>query len=151
MIEATESLLPACKPRWKETFRKICFFLKKVFTKPETCGMILFVRERRKRERIEYGALAQLVEQAFRCLSPVPILHRKAVNVKSAQNLAGIFGAIAQLVARYIRIVEVRGSNPLSSTKIVREHSFRTIILYHLSKHQSCKRKESRSMQDIRS
>ena len=64
-----------------------------------------------------FGALAQLVEQAFRCLSPVPILHRKAVNVKSAQNLAGIFGAIAQLVARYIRIVEVRGSNPLSSTK----------------------------------
>ena len=62
------------------------------------------------------GALAQLVEQAFRCLSPVPILHRKAVNVKSAQNLAGIFGAIAQLVARYIRIVEVSGSNPLCST-----------------------------------
>ena len=102
-------------------------------------------------DRSSYGALAQLVEQAFSCLSPVPILHRKAVNVKSAQNLAGIFGAIAQLVARYIRIVEVRGSNPLSSTKIVREHSFRTIILYHLSKHQSCKRKESRSMQDIRS
>ena len=99
----------------------------------------------------QFGALAQLVEQAFRCLSPVPILHRKAVNVKSAQNLAGIFGAIAQLVARYIRIVEVRGSNPLSSTKIVREHSFRTIILYHLSKHQSCKRNESRNMQDIRS
>ena len=99
----------------------------------------------------KFGALAQLVEQAFRCLSPVPILHRKAVNVKSAQNLAGIFGAIAQLVARYIRIVEVRGSNPLSSTKIDREHSFRTIILYHLSKHQSCKRNESRNMQDIRS
>ena len=83
MIEATESLLPACKPRWKETFRKICFFLKKVFTKPETCGMILFVRERRKRERIEYGALAQLV-------------------------------------ARDIRIVEVRGSTPLCSTTKVR-------------------------------
>lgn len=27
-----------------------------------------------------------------------------------------IDGAIAQLVARYIRIVEARGSNPLSST-----------------------------------
>ena len=27
------------------------------------------------------------------------------------------YGALAQLVARYIRIVEVRGSNPLSSTK----------------------------------
>ena len=117
MIEATESLLPACKPRWKETFRKICFFLKKVFTKPETCGMILFVRERRKRERIEYGALAQLVERTNSNASPLLILYQKAVNVKSAQNLTGIFGAIAQLVARYIRIVEVRGSNPLSSTK----------------------------------
>ena len=59
-----------------------------------------------------------MVEQAFSCLSPLPILHRKAVNVKSAQNLARIFGAIAQLVARYIRIVEVRGSNPLSSTTV---------------------------------
>ena len=97
----------------------------------------------------EFGALAQLVEQAFSCLSPVSILHRKAVNVKSAQNLAGIFGAIAQLVARYIRIVEVRGSNPLSSTKIVREHSFRTIILCHLSKYQSCKRKKSRIKRDL--
>ena len=65
----------------------------------------------------KFGALAQLVEQAFRCSSPLLILHQKAVNVKSTQNLAGIFGAIAQLVARYIRIVEVRGSNPLSSTK----------------------------------
>ena len=64
----------------------------------------------------KFGALAQLVEQAFRCSSPLLILHQKAVNVKSTQNLAGIFGAIAQLVARYIRIVEVRGSNPLSST-----------------------------------
>ena len=63
------------------------------------------------------GGLAQLVELAFRCSSPLLILHQKAVNVKSTQNLAGIFGAIAQLVARYIRIVEVRGSNPLSSTK----------------------------------
>ena len=42
----------------------------------------------------------------------------KAVNVRSAQNLAKIFGALAQLVARYIRIVEARGSNPLSSTTI---------------------------------
>ena len=34
-----------------------------------------------------------------------------------AQKITTKFGAIAQLVARYIRIVEVRGSNPLSSTK----------------------------------
>ena len=48
----------------------------------------------------KFGALAQLVEQAFRCSSPLLILHQKAVNVKSTQNLAGIFGAIAQLVER---------------------------------------------------
>ena len=42
----------------------------------------------------------------------------KAVNVRSAQNLAKIFGALAQLVARYIRIVEVSGSNPLCSTTV---------------------------------
>ena len=41
----------------------------------------------------------------------------KAVNGESAQNSPGIFGALAQLVARYIRIVEVSGSNPLCSTK----------------------------------
>ena len=40
----------------------------------------------------------------------------KAVVVRSAQNLAKIFGALAQLVARYIRIVEVTGSNPVCST-----------------------------------
>ena len=40
----------------------------------------------------------------------------KAVNGESAQNSSGIFGALAQLVARYIRIVEVSGSNPLCST-----------------------------------
>ena len=65
----------------------------------------------------KFGALAQLVERTNSNASPLLILYQKAVNVKSAQNLAGIFGAIAQLVARYIRIVEVRGSNPLSSTK----------------------------------
>lgn len=64
-----------------------------------------------------FGALAQLVERTNSNASPLLILYQKAVNVKSAQNLTGIFGAIAQLVARYIRIVEVRGSNPLSSTK----------------------------------
>ena len=40
----------------------------------------------------------------------------KAVNGESAQNSPGIFGALAQLVARDIRIVEARGSNPLYST-----------------------------------
>ena len=40
----------------------------------------------------------------------------KAVNGESAQNSSGIFGALAQLVARYIRIVEVTGSNPVCST-----------------------------------
>ena len=40
----------------------------------------------------------------------------KAVNGESVQNSPGIFGALAQLVARYIRIVEVTGSNPVCST-----------------------------------
>ena len=79
-------------------------------------GVIITLAGSEKQPCSISGALAQLVEQAFSCLSTLPILHRKAVNVKSAQNLARIFGAIAQLVARYIRIVEVRGSNPLSST-----------------------------------
>ena len=39
----------------------------------------------------------------------------KTVVVRSVQNLAKIFGALAQLVARNVRIVEVRGSNPLCS------------------------------------
>ena len=34
-----------------------------------------------------------------------------------AQKITTKFGALAQLVARYIRIVEVSGSNPLCSTK----------------------------------
>ena len=33
-----------------------------------------------------------------------------------AQKITTKFGALAQLVARYIRIVEVSGSNPLCST-----------------------------------
>ena len=40
----------------------------------------------------------------------------QAVNGESAQNLPRKFGALAQLVARNVRIVEVRGSNPLRST-----------------------------------
>ena len=47
----------------------------------------------------------------------------QAVNGESAQNLPRKFGALAQLVARNVRIVEVRGSNPLRSTKRpLREH-----------------------------
>lgn len=40
----------------------------------------------------------------------------QTVNGESAQNLPRKFGALAQLVARNVRIVEVRGSNPLRST-----------------------------------
>ena len=42
----------------------------------------------------------------------------QAVNGESAQNLPRKFGALAQLVARNVRIVEVRGSNPLRSTTV---------------------------------
>ena len=47
---------------------------------------------------------------------PAGGFRRKAVSVRSAQNLTREFGALAQLVARYIRIVEVTGSNPVCST-----------------------------------
>ena len=43
---------------------------------------------------------------------------RKAVSVRSAQNSTRKFGALAQLVARDIRIVEVRSSNLLCSTTV---------------------------------
>ena len=59
-----------------------------------------------------YGAIAQLVERTNRTLTPTPI-HRVG---KSAQKMNRKFGALAQLVARYIRIVEVTGSNPVCST-----------------------------------
>ena len=42
----------------------------------------------------------------------------QAVNGESAQNSPKKFGALAQLVARNVRIVEVRGSNPLRSTTV---------------------------------
>ena len=42
----------------------------------------------------------------------------QAVNGESAQNSSKKFGALAQLVARNVRIVEVRGSNPLRSTTL---------------------------------
>ena len=47
---------------------------------------------------------------------PAGGFRRKAVSVRSAQNLTRKFGALAQLVARDMRIVEVRSSNLLCST-----------------------------------
>ena len=61
---------------------------------------------------MSHGALAQLVERTISCASPAPTPQVGEL----AQKINTKFGAIAQLVARYIRIVEVRGSNPLSST-----------------------------------
>ncbi len=37
-------------------------------------------------------------------------------RIRPARKKRSIYGALAQLVARYIRIVEVSGSNPLCST-----------------------------------
>ena len=56
-----------------------------------------------------FGAIAQLVEQAVCTLSPTVWW----ICFKST-----FFGALAQLVARNVRIVEVRGSNPLCSTRL---------------------------------
>ena len=58
--------------------------------------------------------LARQPPPAF-CLTPItqfPIL----VRAFSAHSTGSICGGIAQLGERYIRIVEVRGSNPLTST-----------------------------------
>ena len=54
----------------------------------------------------------------------------RAVNGESAQNLPRKFGALAQLVARNVRIVEVRGSNPLRSTTVrLKTNVFRRFFL----------------------
>ena len=58
------------------------------------------------------GALAQLVERTTSCASPAPTPQVGEL----AQKINTKFGALAQLVARYIRIVEVTGSNPVCST-----------------------------------
>ena len=50
---------------------------------------------------------------------------REQLFGETAQKSPAIFGAIAQLVARYIRIVEVTGSNPVSSTI---QHQIRTNV-----------------------
>ena len=42
-----------------------------------------------------------------------------------------MFGALAQLVARYIRIVEVTGSNPVCSTTFVRKLWFSDFFLIY--------------------
>ena len=62
----------------------------------------------------------------------------KAVNGESAQNSSGIFGALAQLVARYIRIVEVSGSNPLCSTTRKTLDSIRILGSFFIG---NCKKK----------
>ena len=63
-----------------------------------------------------FGALAQLVERGTRNSSPTDAFPDSSRLAKLHKKTAKKFGALAQLVARYIRIVEVRGSNPLSST-----------------------------------
>ena len=66
----------------------------------------------------------------------------QGVNGESAQNLPRKFGALAQLVARNVRIVEVRGSNPLRSTKPIKirtnVHLCEWHVRLHLSK-EGCK------------
>ena len=55
----------------------------------------------------------------FRCLTKEAMLHFVITNTK---NIPLMFhGPLAQLVERYIRIVEVSGSTPLRSTKPLSE------------------------------
>ena len=50
--------------------------------------------------------------------SPISAIHENELGHPASKMLVGSpsFGALAQLVARYIRIVEVTGSNPVCST-----------------------------------
>ena len=41
-----------------------------------------------------------------------------AARVRSRDSLFEVYGSVAQLVARFVRNEEVRGSNPLRSTKV---------------------------------
>ena len=60
----------------------------------------------------KFGALAQMVERTTACAFPASTPQVGEL----AQKINTKFGALAQLVARYIRIVEVTGSNPVCST-----------------------------------
>ena len=67
------------------------------------------------------------------------------LSVDAAASLArSEYGALAQLVARNVRNVEVRGSNPLCSTKNLRNLRFFLFILLCLySRNQGCARNVS--------
>ena len=77
------------------------------------------------------GALAQLVEQTKRTLTPGGN-NPQAVSTEVCLKPPIIRGALAQLVARYIRIVEVTGSNPVCSTKPRKSEPFKRFgfVLY---------------------
>ena len=49
------------------------------------------------------------------CVNSMPLIH-VGQNVKATDSLKD--GVLAQLVERCVRIAEVRGSNPLSSTRV---------------------------------
>ena len=66
------------------------------------------------------------------------------LSVDAAASLArSEYGALAQLVARNVRNVEVRGSNPLCSTKNLRNLRFFFILLCLYSRNQGCARNVS--------
>ena len=73
----------------------------------------------RKTSGNPYGALAQLVGRGSSTVTPSGRKSDQKTQWKIwSENLPN--GALAQMVARDIRIVEVRGSTPLCSTKIGR-------------------------------
>ena len=65
---------------------------------------------------------------------------RKQLFGETAQKSHIIFGAIAQLVARYIRIVEVTGSNPVSSTTSSPSigYNLGEVLFYHQKAQKPC-------------
>ena len=66
--------------------------------------------------------------------SPIAFLAPPCYNGRASREnkrFAAKYGALAQLVARNVRIVEVRGSNPLGST-IKKSHHFRWDFLFFM-------------------
>ena len=115
-------------------FTAVCnytyFLHKKVLHFPPADDIILLAVKVDGKNRNSIRGISTVGRTSLQLFIPDAEFLGKAVVVRSAQNLAKIFGALAQLVARYIRIVEVSGSNPLCSTTSPSENTVFGRIFY---------------------
>ena len=74
--------------------------------------------------------------------SPISAIHENELGHPASKMLVGSpsFGALAQLVARYIRIVEVTGSNPVCSTTSSPSigYNLGEVLFYHQKAQKPC-------------